>query len=93
MKKLFKKQELLDILWEDDEDSEIILDKQVDTSRWSAHHRFIFKKDGKLWETMYSRGLSESQDESPFEFAPDEIECVEVEEYIKVIEKKDYREV
>lgn len=90
-KRTFTKQELRDILWGEDEDAEIILNKITDTSRWDTHYRFIFKKGGKLWETTYSRGSTEQQDsQRPWEYV-DEEECVEVEAFEKTV--TDYREV
>ncbi len=53
-------------------------DDIVDTSRWSIRHRIIFEHNGKFYQTHYSVGATECQDESPWEY-DDEIECVEVE--------------
>lgn len=55
-----------------------ILDEITDTSRWSIHHRIIFAYQGKFWETYYSEGATEMQDERPWEY-DDTIECIEVE--------------
>lgn len=55
-----------------------ILDEITDTSRWSSHHRIIFAYEGKFYETYYSEGLTEMQDESAWEY-DDEVECYEVE--------------
>jgi hypothetical protein len=55
-----------------------IKDTITDTSRWSAHHEIIFAYDGKFYRTHYSCGLTESQDESPWEYDK-EVECTEVE--------------
>ena len=57
---------------------EAILDEITDTTRWSSHHRIIFTYEGKFYETYYSEGLTELQDESPWEY-DDEVECHEVE--------------
>lgn len=62
-----------------------IKDKITDTSRWSEHHEIIFNYDGKFYRTYYSQGLTEYQDEAPFENSPDEIECTEVELVEKTI--------
>lgn len=53
-------------------------DNIVETSRWSEIHELVFEHEGKFWETSYSVGLTEYQDESPWEFE-DEIKCTEVE--------------
>ena len=55
-----------------------ILDEITDTSRWSVHHRIVFKHDDKFYETYYSEGATEMQDESAWEY-DDEVECDEVE--------------
>ena len=55
-----------------------IIDEIVDTSRWSIHHRIIFEDKGKFYETYYSEGATEMQDESPWEYE-DEVDCTEVE--------------
>ena len=63
---------------EDDVVYSVVKNEQVDSSRWSSHHDLIFIADDKFYSTYYSKGLTESQDESPFEYEPDEIECIEV---------------
>lgn len=47
-----------------------IEDDITETSRWSEHHTIIFKAedDGLLYEAWYSKGLTEYQDESPWEY-------------------------
>ena len=61
-------------------------DEIIDTSRWSIHHKIVFEdKDSRKYETFYSEGATECQDESPWEYE-DEIECTEVEQReVKVI--------
>ena len=72
---IFKKEFLLDIL---DSDKGLIYTNLVDTSRWSLYYEMVFEFEGKFYKTAYSVGATECQDESPFEFDPDEIECQEV---------------
>lgn len=55
-----------------------ILDKIIDTSRWSIIHEIVFEDNGKFYSTMYSEGATEMQDESPWEY-DNIIECTEVE--------------
>jgi hypothetical protein len=55
-----------------------ILDEITDTSRWSIHHRIIFAYQGRFYQTFYSEGATEMQDERPWEY-DDEVECEEVE--------------
>lgn len=55
------------------------------TSRWSIQYRRVFKHEGKFYGTFFSRGATESQDESPYEYDGDEIECPEVRPIEKTI--------
>lgn len=65
---------------------EIIEDTIVSVSRWSIHHEIIFKWiDGKFYQASYSRGATEMQDESPWEYE-DEVTCTEVHRVPKVVE-------
>ena len=86
----FKKQDLIALLDEDYDDNfnfEIIQDNISGKSRWSDEYTLVFKTidDGKFYKTHYRCGATESQDESPFEYAEDEIECQEVFKKEKVI--------
>ncbi len=58
--------------WEPPEGGSIILDEIVDNSRWSIAHRLVVKFPGDpedvAWETSYSHGATEMQDESPWEY-------------------------
>jgi len=71
----FPKEQMLAVLWEDA--GVIISDEVYDTSRWSIHHELIFQIDGKTYQTTYSVGATESQDESPWDYER-EVECTEV---------------
>ena len=76
---------------------EMLYEKPVEevitsTSRWSIHYRRVFKYNDTFYETFYSRGATENQDEHPYEYADVEIECDEVvpiqvtrTEYTKVV--------
>lgn len=79
--RMFPKEDLKDLMWGDNDDFVLILDEITDTSRWSIHHYMVFKEisSGKLYGVGYSCGATESQDEAPFEFEGDEIECNELE--------------
>ena len=74
----FKKQDLIDLLGGEESPLTEISNKIVDTSRWSIHHKLIFSFGGKFYQTHYSTGATECQDERPFEYDPDEIGCEEV---------------
>lgn len=58
--------------------SEVIKDTIVETTRWSIVHECIFKFGGLLYKTSYRRGATEMQEESPYEYDEDMIECQEV---------------
>src|SRR5574344_1181952 len=55
-----------------------IMDKIIDTARCSVIHEIVFEDKGKFYQTTYSEGATECQDEKPWEY-DDEIECTEVE--------------
>ena len=58
---------------------EVESNEQIDSNRWSSIHRLVVRdKDGKLWAATYSQGLTENQDESPFEYN-NEVEFTAVE--------------
>ena len=63
-----------------------IYDKVTDNSRWSIFHDMVFKDNEKYYQTSYSVGATECQDERPWEYE-DEIECVEVEKRQVLVEK------
>lgn len=66
---------------------EAIEDKIIDTLRWSAIHKIVFQdKDGSFWSTTYSCGLTELQDEHPWEYDGEKIECTKVEKRLIQIE-------
>jgi len=69
---LFKKDFLREM------EGETVLNEIVDHSRWSVYYRRVFKFEGKTYETVYSDGATEIQDESPYDGADDDIECEEV---------------
>ena len=64
---------------------ETIYDRIVGHRRWSVDHEVVFKQDGHYYHTGYSVGATEGQDERPYEYEPDEIECPEVWPHEKVV--------
>lgn len=87
----FTRDELREILWRDDKDSEVVLDEITGQRRWVTEHRFVFRKSGKLWETEYEKGSTECQDdERPWEHE-ETVACVEVEAHERTV--VDYRPV
>lgn len=77
-KRVFEKKFLVDELELPWNDEIVKRDEIVDNSRWSIIHELIFEHDGKFWQTSYSVGATESQDESPWEYE-NLVECTEVE--------------
>lgn len=45
----------------------VVENRQVDSNRWSSIHELVIRVDDVLYMTGYSQGLTESQDERPFE--------------------------
>ena len=63
----------------DHEHGKIIEDEVVETTRGSIVNRLVFEYEDQFYETIYSYGATEYQDESPFEYDPDMINCTVVE--------------
>jgi len=60
------------------EKHETVYDKIIGKGRWSVHYERVFKHDGKFYATTYQMGATEGQDERPYEYDDDEVECKEV---------------
>jgi hypothetical protein len=90
-KRKFSKEFMQGVIHGDTEDTEVIEDEIVDHTRWSVVHNMIFSYEGKHYETSYSRGATEMQDEQPYEYDGDEIEVLEVEKV--AIVKHEWRPV
>lgn len=86
VKRNFSRQHLREMTWGDEpEGYEIISNELYDTSRWSIYYEMIFKFEDRFYKTTYSVGATESQDESPYEYDGNEIECIEVKPVSKTI--------
>ena len=70
----FKKDFLLELM----DDNLYVYDKIRSHGRWSVRHEWVFAHEGKFYKSFYSVGATEYQDESPYEYDGDEIECPEV---------------
>jgi hypothetical protein len=76
--KKFKKEDLQNLVWEDiTEGFEVIRDTIEENTRWAILHSMIFKYEDKYYETSYRVGATEQQDERPYEWEDDEIDCYE----------------
>jgi len=58
--------------------SKVLVDEIIEVSRWNITHHLVFKDCGVCYGCYYSVGATELQDESPFEYDGDMIECVVV---------------
>ena len=81
-KRKFEAQFLLDEVL--DNDDVVVEDKITNTTRWSVIHKLVFKHENKFYQTSYSVGATEQQDETPWQDVDDVI-CVEVEPVEKII--------
>jgi hypothetical protein len=82
----FPRTALLEMAYHDHgDDYEVISNDIIDHSRWSVIHEMIFKYDGKFFKTSYSVGATEQQDERPYDYEGETIECKEVKPVEKTI--------
>lgn len=74
-KKIFSREYLMNEL---DLPYNAVEEEIIVTSRWSIHYSIVFQdKDGKYYQTTYSNGATECQDERPWEYE-ETVECYEV---------------
>lgn len=59
-----------DVVYGDTDDFETVEKEILSTSRWSINSRIVVKRksDGLFFESTYSEGATEQQDESPYEY-------------------------
>jgi hypothetical protein len=81
---------LRDLFYGDCDDAEVVLNEIKGKGRWSTKYRFVFKEDGKFYETSYSVGSTEYQEERPWGY-DDTVSCTLVEEFERTV--KDYRPI
>ena len=75
----FSKDVLQEIANDESEAFEKVEDKIIDNGRWSIVYEMIFKTPtGKFYRSFFNRGATEMQDEQPYEYDEDIIECEEV---------------
>jgi hypothetical protein len=88
MPKLFlTPNEARDILYGDHKhtNNRVVRDEIIGIGRWNTEHSLVFQlANGKYYETTYSKGATEYQEERPFEY-DDRVECIEVAPYEKAI--------
>lgn len=57
---------------------ETIEEHIINHTRWSVVYERVFKHEGKFYRTVYSVGATEYQDQEPYEYDEDMVECEEV---------------
>ena len=55
-----------------------VYDRIIGHRRWSLDYERVFAYEGRFYLTVYSVGATERQEERPYEYEGNEIECVEV---------------
>lgn len=85
----FSKTDLQEMAWGESERFTKVKDEVDGNGRWSIYHSVIFKdtETGKHYSSSYSVGATECQDEKPYEYESDEIECCEVVEKEVVVKQ------
>ena len=73
------------ISWQEPLGGELIQNEITGHGRWTIDHNIVFSYGDKYYMTDYSVGATESQDESPWQYDPAEIECIEVRPVEKTV--------
>ena len=87
----FKSTDLRDLVYEEEPEGFTLVEETlVDTGRWSAKHELVFsfsdESGTEFYKVGYSRGLTEHQDEQPFEHDGDYVPCVPVKLVQKTVD-------
>lgn len=83
----FKKEDLQDLIWKNKVYEEITDHSRWTVDCWTVDYWCVFEYEGKHYGVSYGVGATECQDLSPFDYDPEEIECVEMELKEVTIEK------
>lgn len=67
------KSEMQDLIY-----TTVVRTRIIDHRRWAVTYEVIFERDGKLYRSTYDRGATEYQNEEPYEYDNDPVECKEV---------------
>lgn len=82
----FRKEDLINLVEENYKgEIEVMQIELVDTTRWSIVYSLVLKFKNRFYQTSFTRGATENQDESPFEYEDDEIDCSEVTRVEKTV--------
>ena len=92
MKKTFDKELLKELIYcspgEEFQGCKLVSIEDHDHTRWASMHTMIFEHDGKLWGSDFSRGLTEIQDQFPYDYDEPEAYEVEAHEVVTIKYKK-----
>lgn len=55
-----------------------VSDEITGQRRWTTMHRMVFTDGTSFYEALYEVGSTESQDDEPFQYEADPVECSEV---------------
>lgn len=84
-KKSFDREFLRDVIWDGADGAKKLKDEMVSKDRWTVTHKLIFSHEDKCWLVYYRVGATEYQDEGPFDYDGENIECTEVEPFEKTV--------
>jgi hypothetical protein len=84
------KELLLETVWEDCGETELISKEEIGKSRWANIYLMTFKYNDKFYQVEYRQGTGD-EGVTPFEYDEEEIMCTEVKPYEVTIIK--YRPV
>lgn len=73
----FTEEFLIDVIFEDNPETELLRDEIYDQRRWDTSYDVVFSFENKFYNFQYSRGSTEYQDNGPEIF---DTNCTEVEE-------------
>jgi len=78
--KTFPKEDLRQLTYSSKEFDgyKLVYSNIVDTTRWSNIYEMVFKHNDNYYKVSYSEGATECQEESPFEYEPDMVDCIQV---------------
>lgn len=85
----FPKEDLLELLdyesGETKEDYKVISNELWDNGRWTLTYKLLFKHKNKVYQTFYGVGATEYQDERPWQYDGEMIDCTEMERVEKTV--------
>ncbi len=83
----FPKEFMFNVIDEYQEGVKIVHNEESSDRRWSVDHFIVFSYENKFYSSNYSVGATENQDESPYEYDGDMIECDVMESYQETVTK------